>query len=318
MTLEIQQTLRINLVGIGFATVGIDDFAVAATYARTKTAVVSDFHHSQSEPPAVKPDPTYSTPLLERLSHLARIMGTGPRAPYAELTGQVIGNIADWPDAIRLALGLRLATNHPDAFDPAPRRPGRVDKEFCFGLSTVQAREKILGIMTRGLGGLRRRSKRGLELDGDDAMVALIGRVVGSSALRTEAALNAVLRLFMDCAIYDLGQVEDINGAVSELRWVSFSLSSFDAGEQVDLIRFTGSVGVDGNLQPLVVSNLDDNIINVVDEAGVAETTAFNGGQVLDHGRRPATATAATTTSVTASRAAGAAKAVRYGSGEDA
>ncbi|KIL55888.1 hypothetical protein M378DRAFT_173208 [Amanita muscaria Koide BX008] len=54
-------------------------------------------------------------------------------------------------------------------------------------------------------------------------------------------------------------------------------------------------VGVNGNPQPLVDANPDSN---VVDEAGL-----------VDHGRRSTTATA--------SRAAGAAKAVRYGSGED-
>ncbi len=40
------------------------------------------------------------------------------------------------------------ATNRPDAVDPALRRPGRFDREFYFGLPTVDAREKILSIMT--------------------------------------------------------------------------------------------------------------------------------------------------------------------------
>jgi SpoVK/Ycf46/Vps4 family AAA+-type ATPase len=40
------------------------------------------------------------------------------------------------------------ATNRPDAVDPALRRPGRFDREFYFGLPTVDAREKILNIMT--------------------------------------------------------------------------------------------------------------------------------------------------------------------------
>ncbi|KAM6489300.1 hypothetical protein JOM56_015201 [Amanita muscaria] len=73
-------------------------------------------------------------------------------------------------------------------------------------------------------------------------------------------------------------------------------------------------VGVNGKPQPLVDANPDGNIINVMYEAGVAETTAVNDG------RRSATATTATTTPITAtaSRAAGAAKAVRYGSGEEA
>lgn len=41
------------------------------------------------------------------------------------------------------------ATNRPDAVDPALRRPGRFDREFYFGLPSLDAREKILGIMTR-------------------------------------------------------------------------------------------------------------------------------------------------------------------------
>lgn len=40
------------------------------------------------------------------------------------------------------------ATNRPDAVDPALRRPGRFDREFYFGLPGLEAREKILSIMT--------------------------------------------------------------------------------------------------------------------------------------------------------------------------
>lgn len=42
------------------------------------------------------------------------------------------------------------ATNRPDAIDPALRRPGRFDREFYFPLPNLEAREKILGIMTKG------------------------------------------------------------------------------------------------------------------------------------------------------------------------
>jgi SpoVK/Ycf46/Vps4 family AAA+-type ATPase len=42
------------------------------------------------------------------------------------------------------------ATNRPDAIDPALRRPGRFDREFYFPLPGVEAREKILSIMTKG------------------------------------------------------------------------------------------------------------------------------------------------------------------------
>lgn len=41
------------------------------------------------------------------------------------------------------------ATNRPDAVDSALRRPGRFDREFYFGLPTLDAREKILTIMTK-------------------------------------------------------------------------------------------------------------------------------------------------------------------------
>lgn len=41
------------------------------------------------------------------------------------------------------------ATNRPDAVDPALRRPGRFDREFYFGLPGLEAREKILTIMTK-------------------------------------------------------------------------------------------------------------------------------------------------------------------------
>lgn len=42
------------------------------------------------------------------------------------------------------------ATNRPDAIDPALRRPGRFDREFYFPLPGLDAREKILRIMTKG------------------------------------------------------------------------------------------------------------------------------------------------------------------------
>jgi SpoVK/Ycf46/Vps4 family AAA+-type ATPase len=42
------------------------------------------------------------------------------------------------------------ATNRPDAIDPALRRPGRFDREFYFPLPGLDARERILGIMTKG------------------------------------------------------------------------------------------------------------------------------------------------------------------------
>ena len=41
------------------------------------------------------------------------------------------------------------ATNRPDAVDPALRRPGRFDREFYFPLPNVDARAKILSILTK-------------------------------------------------------------------------------------------------------------------------------------------------------------------------
>lgn len=48
------------------------------------------------------------------------------------------------------------ATNRPDAVDPALRRPGRFDREFYFPLPGLDAREKILSIMTKGWMGWNR------------------------------------------------------------------------------------------------------------------------------------------------------------------
>jgi len=45
------------------------------------------------------------------------------------------------------------ATNRPDAIDPALRRPGRFDRVFYFPLPGLDAREKILRIMTKGWSG---------------------------------------------------------------------------------------------------------------------------------------------------------------------
>lgn len=41
------------------------------------------------------------------------------------------------------------ATNRPDAVDPALRRPGRFDREFYFPLPNIDARAKILSIITK-------------------------------------------------------------------------------------------------------------------------------------------------------------------------
>ncbi|PFH47155.1 hypothetical protein AMATHDRAFT_77336 [Amanita thiersii Skay4041] len=89
------------------------------------------------------------------------------------------------------------ATNRPDAVDPALRRPGRFDREFYFGLPGVDAREKILGIMTRKWAGWG-------EEGGEDCQekvkgLAKLTKGYGGADLRalcTEAALNAVQRRY--------------------------------------------------------------------------------------------------------------------------
>ncbi|TFK28597.1 AAA-domain-containing protein [Coprinopsis marcescibilis] len=93
------------------------------------------------------------------------------------------------------------ATNRPDAVDPALRRPGRFDREFYFGLPGLDAREKILGIMTRKWenwdansdGEQGRRAKDTLK------GLAKLTKGYGGADLRalcTEAALNAIQRRY--------------------------------------------------------------------------------------------------------------------------
>ncbi|KAF8164708.1 hypothetical protein B0H34DRAFT_779832 [Crassisporium funariophilum] len=77
------------------------------------------------------------------------------------------------------------ATNRPDAVDPALRRPGRFDREFYFGLPGLEAREKILGIMTGKWEGVRGLAKLTKGYGGADLR-----------ALCTEAALNAIQRRY--------------------------------------------------------------------------------------------------------------------------
>ncbi|KAJ6579592.1 AAA-domain-containing protein [Mycena vulgaris] len=86
------------------------------------------------------------------------------------------------------------ATNRPDALDPALRRPGRFDREFYFGLPSAEARERILGIMTRGWKGWGE-EEGGQRVKG----LAALTKGYGGADLRalcTEAALNAVQRRY--------------------------------------------------------------------------------------------------------------------------
>ncbi|KIL57962.1 hypothetical protein M378DRAFT_54153, partial [Amanita muscaria Koide BX008] len=89
------------------------------------------------------------------------------------------------------------ATNRPDAVDPALRRPGRFDREFYFGLPTVEAREKILGIMTRKWAGWNEDAVEDVK-EKVRGLAALTKGYGGADlrALCTEAALNAVQRRY--------------------------------------------------------------------------------------------------------------------------
>ncbi|KAF8075816.1 AAA-domain-containing protein [Lyophyllum atratum] len=85
------------------------------------------------------------------------------------------------------------ATNRPDAVDPALRRPGRFDREFYFGLPGLDARERILGIMTKGWVGWGEEGSEKLK------GLAKLTKGYGGADLRalcTEAALNAVQRRY--------------------------------------------------------------------------------------------------------------------------
>ncbi|KAI0002912.1 hypothetical protein BJV74DRAFT_557600 [Russula compacta] len=86
------------------------------------------------------------------------------------------------------------ATNRPDAVDPALRRPGRFDREFYFPLPALEARKKILRIMTKKWAGWE--GEKGEE---QVAGLAKLTKGYGGADLRalcTEAALNAVQRRY--------------------------------------------------------------------------------------------------------------------------
>ncbi|KAF9477179.1 AAA-domain-containing protein [Pholiota conissans] len=96
------------------------------------------------------------------------------------------------------------ATNRPDAVDPALRRPGRFDREFYFGLPGLEAREKILGIMTNkwlgwGAGEEEKTEEKQKEVKERVLGLAKLTKGYGGADLRalcTEAALNAIQRRY--------------------------------------------------------------------------------------------------------------------------
>ncbi|KAH7916660.1 AAA-domain-containing protein [Hygrophoropsis aurantiaca] len=86
------------------------------------------------------------------------------------------------------------ATNRPDAIDPALRRPGRFDREFYFPLPSLEARERILTIMTRDWENWS--GEKGVE---SVKGLAKLTKGYGGADLRalcTEAALNAIQRRY--------------------------------------------------------------------------------------------------------------------------
>ncbi|KII83379.1 hypothetical protein PLICRDRAFT_148152 [Plicaturopsis crispa FD-325 SS-3] len=86
------------------------------------------------------------------------------------------------------------ATNRPDAIDPALRRPGRFDREFYFPLPGLEARERILGIMTKKWDGWD--GEKGVE---SVKGLAKLTKGYGGADLRalcTEATLNAIQRRY--------------------------------------------------------------------------------------------------------------------------
>ncbi|KAJ3737779.1 hypothetical protein DFJ43DRAFT_1046313 [Lentinula guzmanii] len=90
------------------------------------------------------------------------------------------------------------ATNRPDAIDPALRRPGRFDREFCFPLPDLVAREKILSIMTKGWEGWGSGEEDFRVKERVKGLAELTKGYGGADlrALCTEAALNAIQRKY--------------------------------------------------------------------------------------------------------------------------
>ncbi len=82
------------------------------------------------------------------------------------------------------------ATNRPDAVDPALRRPGRFDREFYFALPGLEAREKILSIMTRKWHGWG-----GAEEDSTEEKVKEVKEMIKGLAKMTKGYGGADLRV---------------------------------------------------------------------------------------------------------------------------
>lgn len=80
------------------------------------------------------------------------------------------------------------ATNWPDAVVPALRRSGQFDRELYFGLPFLTAKEKILGIMTKGWDGWG-------ETKGSDNVkgLAKLAKCYGGTDLRASVVSTSTL-----------------------------------------------------------------------------------------------------------------------------
>lgn len=80
------------------------------------------------------------------------------------------------------------ATNRPDSVDPALRRPGRFDREFYFGLPSLSARKKILGIVLKGWEGWDpKKAKERIEKEGRASITG--GEVDGTAPSHDQDAM---------------------------------------------------------------------------------------------------------------------------------
>jgi SpoVK/Ycf46/Vps4 family AAA+-type ATPase len=94
------------------------------------------------------------------------------------------------------------ATNRPDAVDPALRRPGRFDREFYFGLPGLEAREKILRIMTKEWAGWGKSQETEGCKEGVQEKLEEAGERIKGLAKLTKGYGGADLRVFTSVSFY--------------------------------------------------------------------------------------------------------------------
>ena len=84
---------------------------------------------------------------FDEIEGLAPVRSSKQDQIHASIVSTLLA-LMDGMDGRGQAVGIG-ATNRPDAVDPALRRPGRFDREFYFPLPGLEAREKILRIITK-------------------------------------------------------------------------------------------------------------------------------------------------------------------------